>query len=354
MRILVVASCRWVSEIVPCAPYRTQISWLDHFGAHLAVHGDDIANDDTGQDSLAEMKAAGRFCLIKRFSGPGTISTTDLIDRMLDARADHHLPRYMLTKANCKLHTGEAMDLELSFTSRMLEKINLFSCGSGGSNNSIAVFELTEEETSHVINEIVKGCPPSKGQRLVYVDGAFDFFTAGHIAFLEAVTSIERTQHEGLEPYLIVGIYDDTTVSTCKGITFPVMNMVERALLLLQSRVSWIHPFICDPVLTFFLTSLQYVSAVVLSAPFRPTWKFFSLLHPSGISSMYFGAVTFGGSPHKDERYAELKEMGLLSEVKNHSYQDITTEVIRERLLENREAFQLRQRAKRRNTTPNT
>ena len=69
---------------------------------------------------------------------------------------------------------------------------------------------------------------------------------------------------------------------------------------------------------------------------------------------MYFGAVTFGGSPNKDERYAELKEMGLLSEVKNHSYQDITTEVIRERLLENREAFQLRQRAKRSNTTPNT
>ena len=61
--------------------------------------------------------------------------------------------------------------------------------------------------------------------------------------------SIERTQQVGLEPYLIVGIYDDTTVSKCKGIFFPVMNMVERALVLLQSRVSLKHPFICDAVL---------------------------------------------------------------------------------------------------------
>ena len=152
------ASCRWVSEIVPCAPYRTQISWLDHFGAHLAVHGDDIANDDNSRDSLAEMKAAGRFCLIKRFKGPGTISTTDLIDRMLHARADHHLPRNILTKANYKLHSSKAKDVELSETSRMLEKINLFSCGNDDSTNSIAVLEFTEEETSYAIKEIVKGC----------------------------------------------------------------------------------------------------------------------------------------------------------------------------------------------------
>ena len=134
------------------------------------------------------------------------MSTTDLIDRMLHARADHHLPRNILTKANSKLHSSEAMDVELSETSRILGKINLFPCGSEGGNNSIAVLDFTEQETSYAMTEIVKACAPSKGQRVVYVDGAFDLFTAGHIAFLEVVMSVERTQHAGLEPYLIVGI----------------------------------------------------------------------------------------------------------------------------------------------------
>jgi len=81
--------------------------------------------------------------------------------------------------------------------------------------------------------------------------------------------------------------------------------------------------------------------------------KFFSLLHTPGVSLIYFGAVTFGESSHEDNRYAELREMGLLLEVKDHPYQDITTELVRKRLLERREAFQLRQQAKRSNQTFN-
>lgn len=92
------ASCQWVSGIGPvCALPYTNLR-LHHFGAHLTVYGDDIAIDYTGQHSLVQMKAAKRFCLIKRFDGPGTISTSDLIDRMLHARADHHLPRIYLQK----------------------------------------------------------------------------------------------------------------------------------------------------------------------------------------------------------------------------------------------------------------
>lgn len=151
----------------------------------------------------------------------------------------------------CKLHSSEAMDVELSETTRMLDKSNLFSCSGDGSNNFIAVFEFIEKEISYVTTEIVKGCALSEGQRVVYVDDAFDLLPAGHTAFLKAVMSIERTQHASLEPYLIVGIYGDTTVSKCKGINFPIMNMMERALLLLQSRVSLKHLFICDPFLPF-------------------------------------------------------------------------------------------------------
>ncbi|MCJ1268424.1 hypothetical protein MMC22_008312 [Lobaria immixta] len=74
------------------------------------------------------------------------------------------------------------------------------------------------KDSSYAITELIKGYAPSKGQRVVYADGAFDLFAAGHTALLKAVMSIERTQDAGLEPYLIVGIHDDKTVSKCKEI----------------------------------------------------------------------------------------------------------------------------------------
>ena len=192
----------------------------------MAIHRDDVAIDCTGNNSIAGMKATRRFRLIKHLNEPRIISTTD---RILHVRADHHLPRKILTKAYCKLHFSNSMDVELSETSRMLEKPNLFSCGSEGSSDSIAVPEFTERETSYAITEIVKGGAPSKGQRAIYIDGAFNFSTPVTSRFWEAVMYFERTSYADLEPYLIISIYDDTTESKCKGISFPVINMMERA-----------------------------------------------------------------------------------------------------------------------------
>ena len=227
-----------MSEIVPSAPYTSQASWLDHSGAHLAVHGDDVAIDRIGQDSLTEMKAAKRFSHVQRFKGPGSISTTDLIDRMLHATVDHHLPQNILTEVQCKLNSSKMTDMKLPEKLEMLENVKLFSRNGDSSNNSIAVFEISEKESFCVMTKIVEGCVPFKEQRVIYIDGAFDLFTAGHISLLEAVVSVEKMQHSGLEPFLIVGIYDDMIVSKYKGLKWPVMNTVERALLLLQNRVS--------------------------------------------------------------------------------------------------------------------
>lgn len=161
-----------------------QTSWLDHFDAHLAVHGDDVAIDRTGQDSLAEMKAAKRFSLVQRFKGSGSISTSDLINRMLHTTADHHLLQNIITKIKGELNSGDMTDMELPEKLEMLERIKLFSCDGDGRKNSIAIFEFTERESFCAITKIVEGCVPSKGQRVIYVDGAFDLFTAGHISFL--------------------------------------------------------------------------------------------------------------------------------------------------------------------------
>ena len=39
---------------------------------------------------------------------------------------------------------------------------------------------------------MVLGLSPRPGQRVVYVDGAFDLFSSGHIAFLKQVEGPER------------------------------------------------------------------------------------------------------------------------------------------------------------------
>lgn len=179
-------------------------------------------------------------------------------------------------------------------------------------------------------------------QSVIYVDGDFDLFTAGHISFLRTVTASHR-QLGGLEAFLVVGLYDDAVVSGCKGSGFPVMNMVERALSVLQCRVS-VHKtllFLCS-----LLIDSKYVDAVVLSVPLNPTAAFLDILHPPGISALYHGPVTFTHSSGDTDRYASLKDTGLLVEVANHPYKDVTTEAIRQRVLDKREAFESRQRAK--------
>lgn len=145
------AACRWVDGVAPCAPYRTQMQWLDQFRAHLPVYVDDVAFDSTDRDSLAELKTAERISLVKRYEGQGTISTTDLIDRMLHAQTTHHLPQTILTREIC---SGEAADEE-SLEMLMLEKINLFSCGDDGSNVTTSVSEFPGEENSSPITKIV-------------------------------------------------------------------------------------------------------------------------------------------------------------------------------------------------------
>ena len=100
------------------------------------------------------------------------------------------------------------------------------------------------------------------------------------------------------------------------------------------------------------LTCLQYVDTVALSAPFRPTMQYFVFLHPLEVSLVDYGAVAFGESTREDDRYAELKEMGLLREVTDRPLKDLTAEMAKERVLERREAFQLRQQIKRSNQLP--
>lgn len=105
---------------------------------------------------------------------------------------------------------------------------------------------------------MVHGKAPKPGQRVVYVDGGFDLFSSGHIEFLRQVIkseeaiarengwykedSIRKRKSSSGEDYgpafVVAGVHDDEVINHWKGINYPIMNIFERGLCVLQCRVS--------------------------------------------------------------------------------------------------------------------
>ena len=105
---------------------------------------------------------------------------------------------------------------------------------------------------------MVQGKAPKPGQRVVYVDGGFDLFSSGHIEFLRQVMqseeaiarengwykeeSIRKRKSSSGEDYgpafVVAGVHDDEVINHWKGINYPIMNIFERGLCVLQCRVS--------------------------------------------------------------------------------------------------------------------
>lgn len=91
-----------------------------------------------------------------------------------------------------------------------------------------------------------------------YRDGGWDLFSSGHIEFLRLVTETEekaakergwyteeasqaRIDKAGEDygpVFLVAGIHEDEVINTWKGINYPIMNIFERGLCVLQCKVS--------------------------------------------------------------------------------------------------------------------
>ncbi|KGG50175.1 hypothetical protein DI09_83p80 [Mitosporidium daphniae] len=80
-RYAAVAACKWVDEIVPGAPYQTQLEVMDEYKCDFCVHGDDITTMADGSDTYAIVKAAHRYKYWRFFSQKG----------MQKDRRNHHL-----------------------------------------------------------------------------------------------------------------------------------------------------------------------------------------------------------------------------------------------------------------------
>lgn len=255
---------------MPHAPYVTSLPWISHYGCYYVVHGDDITSDSNGEDCYRYVKEAGRFLVVKRTPG---ISTTDLVGRMLLCTRNHFIRSLQDVLAG-KEGSGGAEERR-KHGEDMAQRIKDYATDESGLRPGPSVWgwnaskpakEGDAQAEAGVYSTLVQGKPPRPGQRVVYVDGGFDLFSSGHIEFLRQVVDREealgsrRGWHsddskrkrisEAGEDYgpafVVAGVHDDEVINRWKGVNYPIMNIFERGLCVLQCKVSILHPVLHD------------------------------------------------------------------------------------------------------------
>ncbi|OAQ61439.1 cytidyltransferase-like domain-containing protein [Pochonia chlamydosporia 170] len=346
-RLAAANACRWVTKAIGHAPYVTELPYISHYGCKYVVHGDDITSDSDGNDCYRFVKQAGRFKVVKRSPG---ISTTDLVGRMLLCTKTHFI--FSLQKMLIGEEGYGSPDERKAQGKAMLERMKLYATDETAKAPGADVWfwnastqakaEDTEEETG-VFENLLKGPGPQPGQRIVYVDGGFDLFSSGHIEFLRKVLVEEEelarksgwfseeakkkrisTSGKDYGPaFVVVGVHDDEVINQWKGVNYPIMNIFERGLCVLQCK---------------------YIHAVLFGAPFTPTKSYLESL-PWGVpNAIYHGPTAF--MPLTYDPYTAPKEMGIYREIGHHAFAEVNAGEIVQRIMQSRDRYEARQRAK--------
>ncbi|KAK5697322.1 choline phosphate cytidylyltransferase [Elasticomyces elasticus] len=348
-RVSAVEACRFSTKCVPHAPYVTSLPWISHYGCKYVTHGDDITSDASGEDCYRFVKKAGRMKIVPRTPG---ISTTDLVGRMLLCTKEHFIRSLVDTLRGREGAGGEGEKVERG--QRMADRISEYAAAPDGVDSGIQVYSLNADNT---FMPMVHGLGPKPDQRIVYVDGGFDLFSSGHIAFLKLVTTVEeqhgrergwysdeaakkRIQDHGEDyppAFVIAGIHDDAVINHHKGLNYPIMNIFERGLCVVQCR---------------------YVHQVVFGAPYAPAKAYLESLqavkdsastrsHDSPLpDAVYHGPTSYMPSTSSEDPYTDAKASGIFVETPEHEFQDVNAAQIVQRILDRRGEYEERQRKK--------
>ncbi|KAI5960608.1 MUQ1 [Candida pseudojiufengensis] len=293
-RITAVTACKWSTKTIPNAPYVTDPKIMEEHGCPYVVHGDDITTDANGEDCYQIVKDLGKFVVVKRTPN---ISTTDLVGRMLLMTKTHH---YKDLNKNWK-------DL---LSEDNLIRFKNYSTDETGLNKGSGVYLNIPDESE--LKTIVEPNFNLKDQKLVYIDGGFDLFHPGHIEILKLVFEKAKTANAKV----IVGIHDDLTINKYKGLNYPIMNIFERSLCVLQCR---------------------YVNGgIILNAPYKPTKEFLDKI--GNVIKVYHGPTELAKGVYED--------IDLLENIPKHKFDNMNTEFIVNRVLNNKAAYEERQKKK--------
>lgn len=296
-RMIMVKAVKWVDEVISDAPYAITEDFMhklfDDYNIDYIIHGDDPCVLPDGTDAYALAKKAGRYKQIKRTEG---VSSTDIVGRML-----------LCVRERSVSDSHNHSSLQRQFSHGHGQK---FEDGGSGSGTRVSHFL----PTSRRIVQFSNGKGPGPDARIVYIDGAFDLFHAGHVEIL-------RVARE-LGDFLLVGIHNDLTVSAKRGAHRPIMNLHERSLSVLACR---------------------YVDEVIIGAPWEVSKDMITTFN---ISLVVHGTVAESNDfqKEKDNPYSVPLSMGIFKVLE--SPLDITTSTIIRRIVSNHEAYQKRNEKK--------
>ncbi|XP_057971434.1 ethanolamine-phosphate cytidylyltransferase [Malania oleifera] len=295
-RMIMVSAVKWVAEVIPDAPYAITEDFMkklfDEYDIDYIIHGDDPCILPDGSDAYALAKKAGRYKQIKRTEG---VSSTDIVGRML-----------LCVRERTSSDTHNHSTLQRQFSHGHSQKFE------GGSDSGTRVSHFLP--TSRRIVQFSNGKGPGPDARIIYIDGAFDLFHAGHVEILRLA--------RGLGDFLLVGIHTDQTVSANRGAHRPIMNLHERSLSVLACR---------------------YVDEVIIGAPWEVSKDTITTFN---ISLVVHGTVAENSDFQmgKTNPYAIPISMGIFKLL--DSPLEITTTTIIRRIVSNHEAYQKRNEKK--------
>lgn len=300
-RLIMVNAVKWVDEVIPEAPYAITEEFMkklfDEYKIDYIIHGDDPCVLPDGTDAYAHAKKAGRYKQIKRTEG---VSSTDIVGRMLLCVRERSITE--------KNHNHSS--LQRQFSNGHSPKFEAGASAATASGTRISHFL----PTSRRIVQFSNGRGPGPDSHIVYIDGAFDLFHAGHVEILRLARD--------LGDFLLVGIHTDQTVSATRGSHRPIMNLHERSLSVLACR---------------------YVDEVIIGAPWEISKD---MLTTFNISLVVHGTIAESNDFQKEEcnPYAVPISMGIFKVLE--SPLDITTTTIIRRIVSNHEAYQNRNKKK--------
>ncbi|KAF7272413.1 hypothetical protein GWI33_014800 [Rhynchophorus ferrugineus] len=275
-RLKMVRAIKWVDEVVEDVPYITTLDTMDKHNCDVCVHADDITVTADGQDTYHLVKNAGRYREVLRTCG---ISTTDLVGRILKLSKNHE-------------------------DSDTINQIPSERSPWTGFNQFLP--------TALKIWNFSDGIPPKKGDKIVYVDGAFDLLHAGHVDFLEKV-------HQQAD-YVLVGLHSDEVIKKYKGTQYPVMNLFER---------------------TMNVLACKYVSDVIIDAPYKVTQQ---LMDEFKIDLVIHGQTPIMKMKDEEDPYKVPIALGKFKSI--NSGNSTTTEEIIQRVIKNYQEFKNRNQKK--------
>lgn len=301
-RMIAVDGCRWCTQSVADAPYVTDYRVMDKYGCQYVVHGDDITTDKDGNDCYAEMKERGRFIVVKRTPN---ISTTDLVGRMLLFSREHHIQSVSEEDWNNK--SSELL------SDASIESYKSYATATDAKSAGVQVYMNCEGN----VHKLVNGCDELENgnKKAYFVNGGFDLFNPGHILLLKKIN--ELAVADGA--IVVVGVSDDATVNQMKGSNYPIMNLFERSLCVLQSK---------------------YIDVLILATPEKITTAFIESFNK--VSSHTISKVFHGPTKLVAEDYDGID----VETVNVEKFGDMDVSSIVDRVIANREAFEERQRRK--------